>query len=532
MMIPFNHRAVSIKFSRTLLSMLFLGALLVASSQKIQALGTFIPAASRIDMVYDSARDLLYVTNGDSVLRYQVGSNTFLSPFTIAGSNLSGIDLSPDGNTLVVADKRRLDPIVWVYAIDLPTGQTRQVLMTRNFMEGGTYAVAYAKDGTVLTTSIFEGSGWIPLRRLDPITGAWTELAQVRNNSMVTSSGDLGIIGYAEADSSDGPFGRYRVADGNLLKKFGYTDGTAWYNYEIGVNSNGTQYAIPTYNGTYICDANLVKYNLIGEYAGPQPIGVVYHPVENTVYFAWSQTTEVRAFDTNTFTQTAAYDFENTFVNPGNWAFTQGRLKMSRDGSLLFATVNGGVRYLRLYDPLVADSQSLSGSEDIPLPITLTGRVGNGGTVSYVITANPTHGTLSGSGGNLTYTPNSNYSGPDTFKFRATYGAAFSAEATVSLTINPLNDNPNAQPDIVSTGKNMSVSISVLSNDTDVDGDNLTVVAVTQGANGSVNITGSGKTLTYKPRNGFSGTDTFNYTVSDGKGGTATATVTVNVLKK
>jgi hypothetical protein len=258
----------------------------------------------------------------------------------------------------------------------------------------------------------------------------------------------------------------------------------------------------------------------------------VYHPVENTVYFAWSQTTEVRAFDTNTFTQTAAYDFENTFVNPGNWAFTQGRLKMSRDGSLLFATVNGGVRYLRLYDPLVADSQSLSGSEDIPLPITLTGRVGNGGTVSYVITANPTHGTLSGSGGNLTYTPNSNYSGPDAFKFRATYGAAFSAEATVSLTINPLNDNPNAQPDIVSTGKNMSVSILVLSNDTDVDGDNLTVVAVTQGANGSVNITGSGKTLTYKPRNGFSGTDTFNYTVSDGKGGTATATVTVNVLKK
>jgi Big-like domain-containing protein len=532
MTIPFNHRAVPIKFSRTFLSMLFLVALLIASSQKIQALGTFIPAASRIDMVYDSTRDLLYVTNGDSVLRYQVGSNTFLSPFTIAGSNLSGIDLSPDGNTLVVADKRRLDPIVWVYAIDLPTGQMRQVLMTRAFMEGGTYAVAYAKDGTVLTTSIFEGSGWIPLRRLDPITGAWTELAQVRNNSMVTSSGDLGIIGYAEADSSDGPFGRYRVADGNLLKKFGYADGTAWYNYEIGVNSNGTQYAIPTYNGTYICDANLVKYNLIGQYAGPQPIGVVYHPVENTVYFAWSQTTEVRAFDTNNFTQTAAYDFENTFVNPGNWAFTQGRLKMSRDGSLLFATVNGGVRYLRLYDPLVADSQSLSGSEDIPLPITLTGRVGNGGTVSYVITANPTHGTLSGSGGNLTYTPNSNYSGPDTFKFRATYGAAFSSEATVSLTINPLNDNPNAQPDTVSTGKNMSVSISVLSNDTDVDGDNLTVVAVTQGANGSVNITGSGKTLTYKPRNGFSGTDIFNYTVSDGQGGTATATVTVNVLKK
>jgi hypothetical protein len=194
--------------------------------------------------------------------------------------------------------------------------------------------------------------------------------------------------------------------------------------------------------------------------------------------------------------------------------------------------VNGGVRFLRLYDPLVADSQSLSGSEDIPLPITLTGRVGNGGTLSYVITANPTHGTLSGSGANLTYTPNANYSGEDSFKFRATYGAAFSGEATISLTVAPLNDNPNAQPDTVSTGKNLTVSISVLNNDTDVDGDSLTIVGVTQAENGSVNITSGGKTLSYKPRNGFSGTDRFSYTVSDGKGGIATATVTVNVLKK
>jgi hypothetical protein len=532
MTIPFTeYREVSVKF-QTLLKLLFLGLLVIGSIQKVQAVGTFISAPARVDMVYDSARDVVYITNGDSVLRYHLGTNTFISPFTIQGSNLSGIDLSPDGNTLVVADKRRLDTIVWVYAIDLSTQQIRQLPMTRAFMEGGTYAVAYADDGTVLLTSIFEGSGWIPLRRLNPITGVWSELAQVRNNSMVTASGDLGIIGYAEADSSDGPFGRYRVADGNLLKKFGYTDGTAWYNYEIGVNSNGTQYAIPTYNGTYICDANLVKYNLIGQYAGPQPIGVVYHPVENTVYFAWSGTTEVRAFDTGTFAQTAAYDFEHTFVNPGNWAFTQGRLRMSRDGSLLFSTVNGGVRYLRLYDPLVADSQSVGGSEDIPIPITLTGRVGNGGAVSYVITSNPTHGTLSGSGSNFTYTPNSNYNGADSFKFKSTYGAALSAEATVAITINPLNDNPTAQPDTAATFKNVTVSISVLANDIDVDGDNLTVVSVTQGANGTVNITGGGKMLSYKPRNGFTGTDSFSYTVSDGKGGTATATVTVNVARK
>lgn len=531
MRIPHEHSTLS-KFTRTFLKLMLLTAVTVCSIQTVRAAGTFIPAPSRVDMVYDAGRDRLYITNGDSVLRYQVGSNTFMSSFTMAGSNLGGIDISPDGNTLVVADRRRLDTVVWVYVIDLQTEQVRQVLMTRAFMEGGTFAVAYASDGLVLITSTFEGSGWIPLRKLNPRSGDWGQLAQIRHNSMVTSSGDLGIIGFVEADSSDGPFGRYRVADGNLLKKSGYTDGTSWFNYEMGVNSNGTQYAIPTYNGTYICDANLVKYNLIGQYAGPQPIGVVYHPVENTVYFAWSGTTEVRAFDTSSFAQTAAYDFEYGFVNPGNHAFTQGRLKMSRDGSLLFATVDGGVRYVRLYDSLVADSQTLNVSEDVPMPITLTGRVGNGGTVSYVLTSSPSHGTLSGDAPNFSYTPNANYSGPDSFTFRAKYGTATSAEATVSITVNPMNDNPTAQADAASTSKNNAVNISVVANDGDVDGDNLLITSVTQAANGTVVITGGAKMVNYRPRNGFTGTDTFTYTVSDGNGGTATAVVTVTVLRK
>lgn len=534
MTIPYqnSHRLAKQKFVQAFLRLTLLAALPICSIQTVVASGTFIPAPSRVDMVYDSGRDVLYITNGDSVLRYHLGSNSLMSPFTMSGSNLGGIDLSPDGTTLVVTDRRRLDTVVWVYVINLQTEQTQQVQMTRSFMEGGTYAVAYANDGTVLLTSTFEGSGWIPLRRLNPINGAWTQLTQVRHESMVTSSGDLGLIGFAEADSSDGPFGRYRVADGNLLKKSGYTDGTSWFNYEMGVNSNGTQYAIPTYNGTYICDANLVKYNLIGQYAGPQPIGVVYHPVENTVYFAWAQTTEVRAFDTSSFTQTATYDFEHTFVHPGNHAFTQGRLKMSRDGSLLFATVAGGVRYLRLYDSLVANSQIVNVSEDIPSPISLTGSVGNGGSVSYIITSNPSHGTLSGTAPHLVYTPHANYSGPDSLSFRARYGVASSADATVSVTVQPMNDSPVAQSDSASTPKNTAVTIAVVANDSDVDGDVLSVQSVTQGANGTVTITGGGTSVNYRPRNGFTGTDSFTYTVRDGNGGTATAMVTVTVMRK
>ena len=516
---------------RTLLCLIVLTVVMFTTHDPAKAAGTFIPAPSRVDMVYDSGRDILYITEGESVLRYHLGSDTFLSSFVVPGANLGGIDISPDGNTLVFADRRRFENLVWVYMVNLQTEQLSQRFFPRSFGEGGTFTVAYGSADTVLITSTFEGSGWIPLRKLNPTTGQWSQLRQVRHNSMVTASGDLGIIGFVEADSSDGPFGRYRIADGNLVSKSGYAEGTSWFNYEMGVNRDGTQYAIPTYNGTYICDANLTKFHIVGQYAGPQPIGVVYHPVENTVYFSWRDSTEVRAFDTANFVQTAAYDFEHMFAHTGNHAFVEGRLRISRDGSLLFATVNGGVRYLRLYDSLQASGQSVETAEDNSASIALNASVGNGGTVSHVLTSGPSHGTLSGSGLNVLYTPHANYSGPDSFTFKATYGAASSEEATVSIMVTPVNDAPSAQADAATTLKNTAVNVTVLANDVDVEGDQLSVTTVTPPANGTVSVAGNG-VINYRPRNGFTGTDSFTYTVSDAHGGTSAATVTVDVRRK
>ena len=525
-------RTVSLRsIARTFLSFAFLIAVLLSSANQTNAVGTLIPAPARHDMVYDTARDVLYITSAGSILRYHITSNTFLPPFE-TGGNLGGIDISPDGNTLVVADRRRLETLVWVYVVNLKTEQITQVNFPRSFAEGGTFTVAYSNDGTVLSTSTFEGSGWVPLRRFNPLTGDFAQLTEVRQDTMVTGSGNMAFIGFAESNISDGRFGRYRASDGNLLFKQ-FSDGTGWFNYEMGVNSNGTQYALPTFGGCFIADANLVKFRTVGSQGGSHPIGVVYHPVENTVYFAWADSTEVRAFDTTSFAQTAAYNFEYTFTPPGNHAFVHGRLKLSADGSLLFATVDGGVRYLRLYSPLVANSQSVTTDEDTAVPITLTGSVGNGGAISLDVTSGPLNGTLSGVAPDLTYTPNPGYSGPDSFRFNAVYGRA-SVEATVSITVNPAapNQNPIAQNDSATTRRNTAVSIAVLANDSDPEGQALTVTAVTQAANGTVTITNGGTQVSYVPRNGFTGNDSFTYTVSDGNGGLATATVTVTVNKK
>ena len=90
------------------------------------------------------------------------------------------------------------------------------------------------------------------------------------------------------------------------------------------------------------------------------------------------------------------------------------------------------------------------------------------------------------------------------------------------------NTMPVAFNDNAITAEDTSSNIAVLSNDTDADGDSLTVTSVTQALNGSVSINGNG-TLQYIPVTNYNGPDSFSYSISDGKGGSATAIVSVSV---
>jgi len=105
-------------------------------------------------------------------------------------------------------------------------------------------------------------------------------------------------------------------------------------------------------------------------------------------------------------------------------------------------------------------------------------------------------------------------------------GALYYEEALI-ISVTNVNDPPVAVDDSDTTPEDTPVTIDVLNNDYDIDGDTLTVDSVTQGANGSV--INNGSNVTYTPDPGFNGTDSFTYTISDGNGGTDTATVTVTV---
>ncbi|GAB5378278.1 MAG: hypothetical protein AcusKO_47400 [Acuticoccus sp.] len=132
--------------------------------------------------------------------------------------------------------------------------------------------------------------------------------------------------------------------------------------------------------------------------------------------------------------------------------------------------------------------------------------------------------------GTVTYTPDADFFGVDSFEVEVSDGQGGTATSTVSVTVDPVNDDPVAAGDAAQVVIGNAIIIDVLANDTDADPDTLAVIAVTDGTAGTVAINPDG-TVTYT-HDGVSpvGADSFTYTVSDGNGGTDTATVDVQVL--
>lgn len=180
----------------------------------------------------------------------------------------------------------------------------------------------------------------------------------------------------------------------------------------------------------------------------------------------------------------------------------------------------------------VAVGGSATTNENTPVNVTLSASDADADALTYKLVAAPTRGTLSGSGANRTYTPTPGYSGSDSLTFKVTDPrGAISKAATINITVQaaePVNTVPVANADTLTVDAGSgATTVDVLNNDSDADGDILTVAAVTQPSNGTTTLING--IVRYTPAGTFSGTDNFTYTVSDGQGGTDTAIVTVTV---
>jgi large repetitive protein len=179
--------------------------------------------------------------------------------------------------------------------------------------------------------------------------------------------------------------------------------------------------------------------------------------------------------------------------------------------------------------PPVATNDTATTNEDTPvtIPVLANDTDPDGDPLTVTIASAPNGTVVINANGTVTYTPNPNFNGTDTITYTISDGNGGTSTATVTIAVAPVNDPPVARPDTAVTNEDTPVRIPVLSNDTDVDGNSLTVTAVSA-PNGTVTINPDG-TISYAPNPNFNGTDTITYTISDGQGGTSTTTVTVTV---
>ncbi|HCE4628854.1 TPA: tandem-95 repeat protein [Vibrio parahaemolyticus] len=178
---------------------------------------------------------------------------------------------------------------------------------------------------------------------------------------------------------------------------------------------------------------------------------------------------------------------------------------------------------------IVADKATVV--EDTPTIIKVLGNdtfEGDGKVVSLDANNGPANGTVSvNPDGSVTYTPNDNYHGTDSFTYIVTSGGV-SESTTVEVNVTPVNDAPVAKDDIATTQEDTAVTIDVLSNDSDVDGDKLSIESVSvPKEQGTVEVV-DGK-LVFTPAENFNGDAEITYTVTDGQlTDEAKVTVTVN----
>jgi hypothetical protein len=183
--------------------------------------------------------------------------------------------------------------------------------------------------------------------------------------------------------------------------------------------------------------------------------------------------------------------------------------------------------------PFATDDQATV-TEDTPTPVDVLANDGDwdgtGWDAPLTITgaSGGTLGTPELVGSSVVYTPDPDATGDDTFTYTIQDADGHPASGTVHVTITPVNDDPVATDDTLTTAHGAGpATIDVLANDSDVDGDTLAVDGVGTAAHGTAALASG--TVTYQPDPGYSGADTFDYGVADGHGGSATASVRVTV---
>ncbi len=238
----------------------------------------------------------------------------------------------------------------------------------------------------------------------------------------------------------------------------------------------------------------------------------------NIVSYAWSQSSGP------TVTLSSASAVAPTFTAPAGPATLSFSLTVTdNDGATNSDSVS--INVLNGNAIPVANDQAVTTDEDNAAGIILTADDADSDPLTFAIVDQPSNGSLAGSPPNMTYTPNADFNGADSFTFRVHDGSANSNIATVSITVNAVNDQAIAEAQSLATSENEALAIVLSASD--VDNDALTYAVQNAPSNGV--LSGTAPNLTYTPNLDFTGTDSFTFIANDGTVNSTAATISIVV---
>jgi VCBS repeat-containing protein len=221
----------------------------------------------------------------------------------------------------------------------------------------------------------------------------------------------------------------------------------------------------------------------------------------------------------------------------GNYSGSDSFTYRASDGTAQSNSATVTITVTPVNDPPAATDDAYSTAEDTARTVPAPGVLGNdtdldSSTLTAALVTGPSHGTLTlNADGSFIYTPAANYHGSDAFTYQANDGGLESNQATVTITVDAINDGPTAADDAYTTAEDTALTVAapgVLANDTDPDGDTLSAVAGSGPSHGTLSRNANGS-FTYTPATNYNGSDAFTYRTSDGTAESSPATVTITV---
>jgi hypothetical protein len=369
--------------------------------------------------------------------------------------------------------------------------------------------------------------------------------APVANNGSLAATEDVTASGNLSASDVDGDTLIYSIVANAAHGTVNITDvNTGAFTYTPNLHYNGPDlFTFKVNDGAVDSNTATVLINVDPVNDAPAANNGSDSTDEDTVLIGSVTATDVDG-DALTYIKvsdptngTVVVNANGTFVYTPNANFNglDSFTFKANDGTVDSNTATFTITVNAVNDAPVANDGSASTNEDTPATIDLRPLVSDVETpdasLTYSIVANPAHGTITPTAttGVFTYSPNLNYNGPDSFTYQVSDGSLSSNVATFSITVNPVNDAPVANNGSDSTDEDTVLIRSVTA--TDVDGDALTYIKVSDPTNGTVVVNANG-TFVYTPNANYNGPDSFTFKANDGTtdSNTATFTITVNAV--